>query len=154
MDLGELEKKIYALNDRSMWLSLHEQVLKNHEIVSSEEDKVKLLDLHKVLLDKVEKWLPDSIDLDKFRELRLQEYNKMLLSEATIGGTLCVETLYDLTQRELQAGRMSPTHELIETAIQATAAEHYSRDQLVRQKEKIQNLQEHSVLNKLSRLFK
>ena len=119
MDLGELEKKIYALNDRSMWLSLHEQVLKDHEIVSSEEDKVKLLDLHKVLLDKVEKWLPDSIDLDKFRELRLQEYNKMLLSEATIGGTLCVETLYELTQRELQAGRMSPTHELIETAIQA-----------------------------------
>ena len=154
MDLGELEKKIYALNDRSMWLSLHEQVLKNHEIVRSEVDKEKLLDLHKVLLDKVEKWLPDSIDLDKFRELRLQEYNKMLLSEATIGGSLCVETLYELTQRELQAGRMLPTHELIETAIQATAAEHYSRDQLVRQKEKIQSLQEHSVLNKLSRLFK
>ncbi len=154
MELDELEKKIEALNERSRWLPLHEQVLKNHEIVSSDEDKEKLLDLHKTLLDKAEKWLPDSIDVDRFRELRLKEYNKMLLNEATIGGSLCVETLYELTQRELQAGRMSPTHEFIEIAIQATAAEHYSHDQLVRQKEKIQSLQEHSVLNKLSRLFK
>lgn len=155
MNLKELEQKVNsALNNANEWQELHDVVVKIHEHAESEQEYVKLLELHKKLLDRIEKNLPKHINIEKFQSVRLQEYNLMLLRECTIGGSVCAETLYELTQRELEAGRMSPTHEFIDTAVHATASQHYSRDQLVRQKEKIKKIEENSTLNKFSRIFK
>ncbi len=154
MDLKSLEQQVNAFDTLDEWKTLHNQILQEHENENSAEVSEKLLGLHQILLDKVEKSLPDNIEIEKFKAIRQKEYNTMLLREATIGGSLCVETLYEITQRELEAGRMQPTHEFIEIAIQATATEHYSREQLLRQKEKIQNIEERSFFNKLTRLFK
>ena len=154
LDLKSIEQQVNSYEVSNDWHTLHNQILQNHENATSSELYVKLLELHKVLLDKVEKLISGSDDIEKFKIIRQKEYNAMLLRESTIGGSLCVETLYEITQRELEAGRMHPTHEFIETAIQATASEHYSRDQRLRQKERIRNLEEHSIFNKFTRLFK
>ena len=155
MNLKELEQKVnITLNNANEWQELHDEVVKSHEHAESEHEYVKLLELHKKLLDRIEQNLPKQINIEKFQSVRLQEYNVMLLRECTIGGSVCVETLYELTQRELEAGRMSPTHEFIDTAVNATASQHYSREQLERQKAKIEKLEKNSTLNKFSRIFK
>ena len=154
MEHNNLEQDITALDSPEEWHTLHEKIIQGHREASSEQEWVKFIELHSKLLDQVEKKLPQNIDIEKFKNLRLKEYNAMLLHECSIGGSFCAETLYEVTQRELEAGRMSPTHEFIEAAIQATADEHYSREQLMRQKEKIKDIDEHSVLNKFTRFLK
>ena len=154
MDLNKISQAVSSLERANEWQELHHQILEHHESASSSEVYEKLLEQHKILLDKVEAQFINSVDIDKFKKLRQNEYDKMLLRESTIGGSLCVETLYEVTQRELEAGRMSPTHEFIDISIQATATDHYTRDQLLRQKEKIENIEESSLLNKLTRLLK
>jgi len=135
------------------WKSLHDEVLTLHQASEHEDEYIFLLELYFKLMQNVESLFPDTIDAEKFSEIKDREYNMMLLRESTIGNSLCVETLYELTQRELEAGRMPPTHEFIDIAIQATASDHYSRDQLIRQKEKIKNIRDQSTFSKLGSLL-
>ena len=78
----------------------------------------------------------------------------MVIQECTIGDSVCIDTLYELTQRELEAGRMSPTHSLINIAVDASAKPHYSHKQLLRQESKIKEVNDKSVLKRISNIFK
>jgi len=155
MNIKELSDKVEALTSFSQeWLKLHESITEYHKMVKEEGGREAALALHESLMNKIESEFSQHIDLEIFRKVRLQEYNKLLLRECEVGGSLCVDTLYELTQRELEAGRMSPTHEFIDISIQATASDHYSREQLNRQQDKIKKLRQNSALNKLTGLFK
>ena len=153
MNLEELIKKINRDDSDSLnWQQLKEEIISQHEQASTENERVALLSLHRTLLDRVEQQLSDSIDIEKFRKARSQEYNLLIIRECTVGGSICAETLYEVTQREIEAGRMEPTHRFIDIAIDATAAPHYSREQLLRQEAKIQ-AQQSTLREKLSGLF-
>ncbi len=155
MNIKEIESQVnVALKEPKYLNALHEKILYLHENSTSSEEQVFLLEMHNKILDCIEAHLPKNFDIEKFRGARMKEYNTMLLRECIIGGSVCVETLYDITQRELEAGRMLPSHEFINASIQATASHHYSRDQLLRQKDKIEQLEENSTFSKFSKLFK
>jgi len=137
------------------WEKVRKEIINRHEKASTVEEYITLLSLHKMLMDSVEHQLPSSVDVEKFRELRRQDYNMLITRECTIGSSICIDTLYELTQRELEAGRMRPTHSLINIAVDAMAEPHYSREQLLRQQAKIQKTESKSNLNKkLSRIFR
>jgi hypothetical protein len=155
MNLKTLIYKVdRAIDDASDWQEIREQIVSSHEQTRTEEERVTLLSLHKKLMDAVEGQLPGNIDLERFREVRRQDYNMLITRECIIGGSVCIETLYDLTQRELEAGRMEPAHDFINIAVEAMANPHYSREQLIRQESKLKSLQGKSILQKkIPRIF-
>jgi hypothetical protein len=155
MKIKELVERVNNMSESSSgWLELHKHIVQHHKNAETEEEHEALLALHERLMDKIETHHSEHIDLEAFQKIRLQEYNKFLLRECQVGGSFCVDTLYALTQRELEAGRMLPSHEFINISIEATASDHYSREQLDRQREKIQKIERNTALSKISRLFK
>ena len=107
-----------------------------------------------MLMDAVEQQLSEDEEIEKVQEVRNQDYNMFITRECTIGGSICIDTLYELTQRELEAGRMGPTHSLINLAVDAIAEPHYSREQLLRQEEKIKKLENKPTISEvISRIF-
>ena len=155
MSLKALADKVNScIENISDWQQVREEIISRHEKASKVEEYITLLSLHKSLMDAVESQLSDSVVVEKFREIRGQDYNMLITRECTIGGSVCIDTLYELTQRELEAGRMGPEHSLINLAVDAIAEPHYSREQLLRQEEKIQNIESNSTLrNKISSIF-
>lgn len=153
--MKELGDRVDAIDGASNdCIALHAMIIECHANAEYAEQREDLLALHEALMDKMDVHIAKRIGAENFKKVRLQEYNKLLLRECEVGGSFCVETLYELTQRELESGRMSPTHEFINLSINATASDHYTKDQLLRQKDKIQDTKNNSALNKISKLFK
>jgi len=137
------------------WKQVRIDILNQHEDAVEINEYITLLSLHKMLMDSVEEHSSNDINLDKIKKIHQQDYKALIIRECTIGGSICVDTLYEITQRELEAGRMNPAHELINLAVDATAEPHYSREQLLRQKEKINELDKNTNIGrKLSKIFK
>ena len=156
MNLKDLADKVNN-NAKKLtdWKKVRKEIINRHEKASTVEEYITLLSLHKMLMDSVEHQLPSSVDVENIRELRQQDYTMLITRECTIGSSICIDTLYEITQRELEAGRMGPTHSLINIAVDAIAEPHYSREQLLRQQAKIQKTTSRSNLNKkLSRIFR
>ena len=155
MNLQILFRRVHNnVDDLSDLQQIRKEIVYEHEQASTEDERVALLSLHKDLMDRIEQQLSDSADIERFRKARSQEYNLLIIRECTVGGSICAETLYEVTQREIEAGRMEPTHRFIDIAIDATAVPHYSREQLLRQEAKIQAQQNKSTLfEKLSGIF-
>ncbi|MFK7816994.1 MAG: hypothetical protein AB8B92_11730 [Gammaproteobacteria bacterium] len=140
--------------DLTSWQRVRQEIINRHAKASAVDEYITLLSLHKMLMDTVEQQLSDDEGIEKVQEVRNQDYNKFITRECTIGGSICIDTLYELTQRELEAGRMGPTHSLINLAVDAIAEPHYSREQLLRQEEKIKKLESRPALReKISRIF-
>lgn len=137
------------------WQLVRQEIISRHEKASTVEEYITLLSLQKMLMDSVEEQLSAEKDIEEVKALRDQDYNMLITRECTIGGSICIDTLYELTQRELEAGRMGPTHSLINLAVDAIAEPHYSREQLLRQEAKIKKLENRSALReKFSRIFR
>ena len=156
MNLKVLADKVNScVENVSDWKQVREEIISKHKKASKVEEFITLLSLHKSLMDAVESQLSDSVVVEKFREIRSKDYNMLITRECTIGGSVCIDTLYELTQRELEAGRMGPEDNLINLAVGAIAEPHYSREQLLRQENKIQKLENNATLReKLSRIFR
>ncbi len=134
---------------------LREEIISEHAKATTVEERVSLLSLHTKLMDQIENKLTDNVDREKFKRARLQEYNMLLTRECVIDGSVCVETLYELTHRELESGRMKPNHSFITLAEDAMSQPHYSRSQLLRQEEKFKKSKEKSNLSaKLLKMIK
>lgn len=155
MSLKDLIDKVNSKVGGSLdWQQIREEIISKHEQASTTDERVALLSLHKDLMDTVERQLSNSEGIEKFRKARRQEYNLLITRECLVGGSVCAETLYELTQREIEAGRMEPTHNFITIAVDAMAAPHYSREQLIMQEAKIQAQKcKPTWREKLSRIF-
>ena len=75
-------------------------------------------------------------DLEKFREARAQHYKTFIVQEWVIDGNVCTETLYEVTRREIDAGRMTSDNRLREIAETGMAAPHLTRAELLEQARK------------------
>ena len=155
MGLKELIDKVNSDDvDSFNWQQIREEIINKHEHASTTDERVALLSLHKDLMGGVERQLSDSVEIERFRKARSKEYNSLIIRECLIGGSICTETLYELTQREIEAGRMEPTHRFIDIAVEAMAEPHYSRERLLKQEAKIQAQQSKPTLReKLLRAF-
>lgn len=151
----DLIEKINNMGSESLnWQQIHDEIINQHEQAKTLEERVEILELHTKFMDTIESQLSDAANLEKFRNARTQEYNMLITRECTIGGSICIETLYDLTQRELEAGRMGPTHSFITIAENAMAKEHYSRERLKWTETKIQERKNKpSFRKKISNIF-
>lgn len=69
--------------------------------------------------------------LQDFRKTREADYRLFLVRESMVGENVCAETLAAVTQREVDAGRMSPDHTLYTMAHEQVAKPHLSRAELV-----------------------
>lgn len=156
MSFIDLAEQVESCNNNlKNWQQVRQEIINRHEKASTVEEYITLLSLHKILMDSVEQKLSAEKDLEEVKVMRDQDYNMLITRECTIGGSICIDTLYELTQRELEAGRMGPTHCLINVAVDAIAEPHYSREQLLRQETKIKKLENKPALReKISRLFR
>jgi hypothetical protein len=156
MSFVALAQQVEGCNkDPENWQQVRQEIISRHVNAATVEEYITLLSLHKMLMDSVEEQLPGGVAIEEIKALKVQDYNMLLTRECTIGGTVCIDTLYELTQRELEAGRMRPMDRLIDLAVDAIAEPHYSREQLLRQEEKINKIESSSTFReKLSRIFK
>jgi len=73
-------------------------------------------------------------DLEAVKDARDKQYKTFIYQESMVGENICVETLYAVTQREIEAGRMPLNHSCRELAEQAMAEPHLSRNDLLIEK--------------------
>jgi hypothetical protein len=156
MSFEDLADKVErCAEDATSWLKVRDEIISRHENATTVDEYITLLSLHKMLMDNVERKLPSGVNIEEIKALKSRDYKMLLKREYIIGGSVCIDTLYELTQRELEAGRMGPEDKLINLAVDAIAEPHYSREQLLRQEEKINKTEKSSTLGeKLSRIFK
>lgn len=93
-----------------------------------------LLDLLKASMDIVQKTIAP-IDLDKFKETRMQHYRMQIVKEALVGTNICADTLFEITSREVTAGRMEADDQLRIMAIEGIAVPHLNRADLMAETE-------------------
>lgn len=89
-----------------------------------------LLAVFKSVMDIVESKLAGE-EREKFRAARENHYKVLLTQESVVKGHICVETMYQVTTREIAAGRMSPDFSLRKMAEQGVAVPHFTRDELL-----------------------
>lgn len=89
-----------------------------------------LLAIFKSTMDFLESTIkPDN--LEKFKETRSQDYKLYIVQEALVGESICIDTLYEVTSREIAAGRMTEDHSLRKIAVEGKVVPHPTRAQLV-----------------------
>jgi hypothetical protein len=95
------------------WGRFRKEIIEEHKHATTETDRVTLLGLYKTLMDHVERGAKFSEeDRAGFKELRSQEYNLLLIQEATMiggrtDGLLDPTVMKRITAREVAAGRMA-----------------------------------------------
>jgi hypothetical protein len=92
------------------WQEAREQIHAEHRQATTTKDRVILLELHRTLMDAVERNCVEADKLADFRKARLQDYRLLLISEAIIGrtdGNVDPVRMGQIAQREADAGRLS-----------------------------------------------
>jgi hypothetical protein len=69
--------------------------------------------------------------LDELRKVRAADYNLLIMKEAMIGEHVCADTLYEVTGREIEAGRMAPDDGLRQLAAKRVSEPHPSRAEMI-----------------------
>ena len=67
------------------WREMRKEILAEHKKAPDEKDRVLCLDLHRTLLNSVERKIIEPEELEEFRKFRDQDYVALLLREAMIG---------------------------------------------------------------------
>lgn len=120
------ESPVYALTDwREIIKEIDVELEKNNSIARREG----LLQMFKTTMDIAETTVAPE-RLETFRETRHQHYNSHILQEALVGGNVCVESLFSVTAREIEAGRMTEDNNLRKLAVDGCAFPHFTRAQL------------------------
>lgn len=89
-----------------------------------------LLAVFKSVMDIVETRLSGE-ELEKFRGAREHHYKVLVTQESVVKDHVCVETMYQVTTREIAAGRMPPDFSTRKLAEQGVAVPHLTRDELL-----------------------
>jgi hypothetical protein len=131
--VSELAKDVRsAISSREPmnWPEFREAIHDAYGLAKSTDERVELLQLYKQLMDYVAGTQIAPSDLPQFNETRTKDYRLLLVQEGRVGDNACVETLDEITRREIAAGRMAPDDELRQITVQGLAAPHLSRAQL------------------------
>jgi hypothetical protein len=112
------------------WREIISEINSEFPQATSVDQRVALLAMFKATMDIAEKIIVPE-DLATFREARAKHYAAFIVGETLVGTNVCVETLNEVTQREVAAGRMQPDAQLRQNAILAMAAPHLSRQELI-----------------------
>jgi hypothetical protein len=90
------------------------------ERANREDERVALLAAHKAVMDIAESAGVHADDLGAFRTARRQDYNVLVINECMVGDTVCTDTAYSVTRREIAAGRMAATCPTPSTQVRKT----------------------------------
>lgn len=88
------------------WRRFREEIHAAHDKAATTEERVTLLELHRLLMDQVERALSDPDEIRSFKEVRRQDYRLLLIKECTVGGNISPAAMATVTEREVAAGRM------------------------------------------------
>lgn len=95
-------------------------------------ERVVLLQVFHAVMDLVERsGNVEPENLDAFRDTRAKDYRLLLMREVLIGENASAELLNAVTQREVQAGRMSEDDELRQLAVKALLEPYQSVQELL-----------------------
>jgi len=94
------------------------ETAKEYRQCATKSEKEQLLNLHKATLDIMERSFIDDSDMHTFKNAREQHYNTMLVWEATVDGDVDANILYSITQREIDAGRMTEENSIRKIVIE------------------------------------
>jgi hypothetical protein len=97
---------------------------------ATEKERCALLQLFTATMNIAEATI-EPAELESFRKTRKQDYDRLIVKESLVGESICSETAYAVTRREIAAGRMSPDDDLARTAAAVIAAPHLSRAELI-----------------------
>lgn len=112
------------------WQEIIEEINSEFGRVQTEDSRSALLATFKAVMDIAETTVPQE-QLSAFQEARYKHYSSFIVQEALVGQNVCTETLYAVTSREVNAGRMAPDHKLRIAAESGMAAPHLSRAELI-----------------------
>jgi hypothetical protein len=112
------------------WREIAEEVNAEWEKATTTDQRVALLVVFKATMDIAETVIAPG-SLDAFKDARHQHYKAFVLQECMVGTNVCVETLDEVTRREIDAGRMAEDNELRNLAKMSMAAPHMSRAELL-----------------------
>jgi hypothetical protein len=112
------------------WSDIADEIDKEWKAARTSAYRESLLSIFKTTMELVETTLIAPENTEKFRDNWQTHYRTFIVEEALIGKTVCVQTLDELTRREIAAGRLAPDDPLRKGAEAALAAPHASRAEL------------------------
>jgi len=98
------------------WRETREYIHSEFDKATTSQQRGALLAMFKALMDAVERTMIDPQEVDKFRKARESDYCFFLVKECRDGDNINSELLDRATKREVEAGRMSPEHDLYKLA--------------------------------------
>jgi len=104
----------------SDWQGCREDIHREFEKAQTFEQRGVLLAIYHAMMNIVEKNLIAPSDVETFKKARDQDYCLFIAKESTQGENVNSEILEQVTRREVQAGRMSPDHQLRKLALIGT----------------------------------
>lgn len=138
------------------WSGLFRGEVTDSNWYEKESHRISLLQTFKVTMDAAESTVL-SEDLEILRDARAKQYKTFIYQESMVGENVCVETLYAVTQREIDAGRMFRDHSCRRLAEEAIAAPHLTRAELLEvmnEKRQPQSNQDESIVNRFFKWVK
>jgi len=113
--------------------SVREQIHDASERTTDSGERVLLLQIFHSVMELVERGTDMSPeDLQLFRDTRAKDYRLLLMREVLVGQNVSVELLNAVTQREVQAGRMSEDDELRQLAVTGIASPYLTVQELLK----------------------
>jgi len=118
MSVSELLERLKALPVGAPldWRQIREDIHTEHERATTTADRVALLKIHKALMDRVERDVA-SDNMEKFKEARRKDYRILIARETLVGENVDPQKLGEITQREVEAGRMASDDNLRELGL-------------------------------------
>jgi hypothetical protein len=101
---------------------IRDEIHEEHERATTTEERVTLLKIFTAVMDQVERSGLSPDDLEQLRAARLQDYRLLLVRESLIGEKVSPDILFEVTEREIAAGRMAPDDDLRQAAVEGKAA--------------------------------
>jgi hypothetical protein len=99
------------------WRATRDELHDLHKKAATFEERGALLAIYVAVMDQVER-SGAITDIEKFREVRRQDYNLFLVREAADdAGNITPEVLLAVTEREIAAGRMAEADEMRKLAL-------------------------------------
>jgi hypothetical protein len=104
----------------SDWSRCRDDIHREFDKATTSEERGALLAIYTAMMNIVEKDLIAPEGLEAFQKARYQDYCLFLAKESRDGDNVNSELLEKATKREIDAGRMSPDHNLRELALIGT----------------------------------